>query len=286
MSINKDGLNLSQLKIWQEKPAPFTPGEALFWDDPHISTQMLSAHLDTENDLASRRPEIIDRSVRWIIESLNLHPKDKVLDLGCGPGLYASRFAQMGIDVTGIDYSKRSIEYATNFAREQNLNIKYRYQNYLELTDVEQYDVALLIYGDFCPLSPEQRAQLLHNVHRALKPKGHFVFDVSTRNHRKHHTTVHGWEVVESGFWKSEPHLLLEQGFDYPEQSIYLNQTITLEGNGKLSVYRRWFQDYTPETISKELETGGFLIKSIWSDLTGKSYKEDTEWIGVIVQKN
>ena len=49
-------MNLEQINRLQEKPEPFAPGEPLFWDDPHISTQMLSAHLNPDNDLASRQP--------------------------------------------------------------------------------------------------------------------------------------------------------------------------------------------------------------------------------------
>ena len=37
---------IAQLIELQEMPAPFTLGESLFWDDPHISSKMLAAHLD------------------------------------------------------------------------------------------------------------------------------------------------------------------------------------------------------------------------------------------------
>ena len=92
---------------------------------------MLAAHLDPTNDLASRRPETIDRSVDWLMQTLNLESGDALLDLGCGPGLYASRFARKGVQVTGVDYSRRSIDYAVAYAQEHDLDICYRYQNYL-----------------------------------------------------------------------------------------------------------------------------------------------------------
>jgi SAM-dependent methyltransferase len=269
----------------QEKPAPFTPGEALFWNDPHISAQMLATHLDPGTDLASRRPETIDRSVAWIIATLNLPAGAAILDLGCGPGLYTSRLASRGYRVTGVDYSRRSIDYATAYARDNGLTITYRYENYLELADENQYGAALLIFGDFCPLNPSQRATLLANVRRALKPGGRFVLDVSTRECRRKHGSRNGWRAVESGFWKPGPHLMLEEGFDYPELSVWLDQTIVIEADGKLSVYRNWFQDYTPETIIAELEAGGFVVESLWGDLTGQPYDAAGEWIGVVAQR-
>ncbi len=80
---------------------------------------MLATHLDPTIDLASRRPETIDRTVAWIVETLGLEPGDSVLDLGCGPGLYTQRFAQRGQRVSGVDYSRRSIEYAGQQAEEK-----------------------------------------------------------------------------------------------------------------------------------------------------------------------
>ena len=276
---------ISQLIELQQKPAPFTAGESLFWDDPHISTRMLDAHLDPDIDAASRRPGTIVRSVRWLIEQLTLETGDSVLDLGCGPGLYASHFARAGLRVTGMDYSRRSIDYAIKYANENNLDITYHFQNYLELNDENQYDAALLIYGDFCPLNPAQRAKLLQNIHRALKPSGKFVLDVSTRECRKKHGNKHGWRALESGFWKPGPHLLLQEGFDYPEQSIWLDQAIVIEADGKMSIYRNWFQDYTPESIAVELTQNGFTVESLWGDLTGQPYTAESEWIGLITHK-
>ena len=276
---------ISQLIELQPKPAPFTPGEALFWDDAHISSQMLEAHLNPDIDAASRRLETIDRSVNWLIETLGLKPGVSILDLGCGPGLYASRFARAGLQVTGVDASRRSMEYAINDASENRLNIHFRYQNYLELDDENQYQAAFLIYGDLCPLNPEARSRLLMNIHRALQPGGNFVLDVSTREHRKRYGNKNGWYALESGFWKPGPHLVLEQGFDYPEQSIWLDQYIVIEADGAVSVYRNWFQDYTSESITAELAQAGFSVESLWGDLTGTPYTPDSEWIGLVTSR-
>lgn len=279
-------MNFEHLLSLQAKPAPFTPGEPLFWNDPHISSQMLKAHLNPNNDAASRRPESIDRSVDWIVATASLHPEDAVIDLGCGPGLYASRLAQRGMRVTGVDYSRRSIDYATQEAQCAGLDICYRYQNYLTLEDTNQYDLALLIYGDFCPLSPEQRACLLENVGRALKPGGRFILDVTTRKLRQCYGERNSWYAADSGFWKPGPHLVLNEGFDYPDESTWLDQFIVIEPDEKITVYRNWFQDYTRESITAELLAGGFTVQGTWNDLTGTPFSVNTEWIGILAQKS
>ncbi len=111
-------LDLERLAELQRRPPPFAPGEPLFWDDPHISRGMLASHLNPQIEAASRPPETIDRSVAWLVEALGLRPGDAVIDLGCGPGLYAARLAQRGLRVTGVDYSRRSIAYGKQYAAE------------------------------------------------------------------------------------------------------------------------------------------------------------------------
>lgn len=277
-------IDLSRIIQLQEKPQPFAPGEPRFWTDPHIARQMLATHLDPTVDGASRRPETIARTANWIAASLGLRPGDCILDLGCGPGLYAERLAQAGFQVTGVDFSQSSIDYATAQAHEKNLPIQYHCQNYLELDLPARYAAVLLIYGDFCPLSPEQRAKLLANVGAALQPGGCFLLDVSTPHLRQKYGLKNGWYAAAQGFWKPGPHLVLEQGFAYPAD-LFLDQYIVIEGAGKISVYRNWFQDYTPETIRAELAGGGFVVESLWSDLTGTPYTPGSEWIGVVARK-
>lgn len=268
-----------------QKPPLFEPGEPLFWNDPHISQQMLKAHLDPTSDVASRRPETIERIVEWLIAYLGLRPGDTVLDLGCGPGLYASRLAERGLRVTGIDYSQNSITYARRMADERHLSITYLYHDFLTIDYEEQFDLILQIYGELCVFSPSVRDPLLRNVHRALKPGGHFVFDVTTRALRLRYGLKNGWYASEGGFWRSGAHLVLESGFDYPEHDVYLDQFIVIEESGGMAVYRNWFHDYSLQTLTPVLEAQGFRIEDAWSDLAGEPLVEDSDWIGVIAAK-
>lgn len=63
-----------------------------------------------------------------------------------------------------------------------------------------------------------------------------------------------------------------------------MNRTC-IERNGKVSIYRNWFQDYIPETIMKELAQADFSAESLWGDLSGKQYSPDSEWIGIVASK-
>jgi 2-polyprenyl-3-methyl-5-hydroxy-6-metoxy-1,4-benzoquinol methylase len=87
------------------KPAPWSEGDNIPWDDPGFSERMLAKHLSQEHDLASRRSETIDHHVEWIFsEVLNSRPA-RLLDLACGPGLNTVRLARIGCECAGVDFS-------------------------------------------------------------------------------------------------------------------------------------------------------------------------------------
>lgn len=273
-------IDINQLIEHSKKPALFAAGEKKFWDDPHISKGMLEAHLDPNHDVASRRPEIIDQIVRNLFESGILKRGMKVLDLGCGPGLYAKRLCKAGVEVVGLDISERSIEYARRKAEESGLKIDYRCMNFFDMDYTNEFDAAIQIYGELNTFSDEMRDRLLRLVYRALKKDGTFVFDVTTRAHRMTYGLKNSWYISEGGFWHPGKHLVLEQGFDYPEEDTWLDQYIVVDEHSS-KVYRNWFHDYTLDSINAVLNASGFTAKYIWNDLTGNPYTADGEWIAI-----
>jgi SAM-dependent methyltransferase len=278
-------LDIKLLNALSQPPEPFTPGDSLFWVDPYISQQVLEAHLDPDTDAASRPLHVIEKSVDWLIRFLKLQPGEPVLDLGCGPGLYATDLAVKGFEVTGIDISPTVIKHARQEAYNKDLAITYLCQDFLEMSFRSQFNVVMQIYGEICTLSPDNRDKLLSLVYRALKTGGHFVFDVSTPDRHRRDAGRRDWYVSEGGFWRPGPHAVLVQHVDYPDSDIFLDQYHIIEPDGTVTIYRNWFNDYTPETITPVLEKAGFAVESIWSDLHGTPFRANSEWLGVVAKK-
>ena len=134
------------------------------WTDEHISGKMLEFHLNEEVDAASRNAAFIDRSVEWIASHFHVGEGTKIIDFGCGPGLYVIRLAKKRADVTGIDFSERSIRYAQNWAQREGLSVHLVRQDYLEYETEDRFDLAMMIFCDFCALSPTQRDKMLGKV--------------------------------------------------------------------------------------------------------------------------
>lgn len=272
-------MDLQRLALLTQKPALFEAGEAHFWDDPYIATQMLKAHLDPTTDAASRKPETIERTVDWIIQRSGIQAGQRLLDLGCGPGLYTALFAERGIQVTGVDFSENSLRYA----REHDPHSTYILADYTQLDLVDKFDVITLIYGDFCVLDDVKRATLLHKITHLLNPNGYFIFDVSSLWHPNYQQEKSSWSVVlQDGFWKPSPYLLLFQTFDYPEDTTKLAQYIVIEAADIMSVYRIWTRYYTPESLAQVLTT--LQVEEFYSDLMGTPLQPDSEWLGVVAQ--
>lgn len=275
---------ISKLLKYAGRPAVFERGTTNFWDDPHISEYLLEAHLNPEWDAASRRPAAIDRTVAWINENY-LSEQSCILDLGCGPGLYAERLAKLGHIVTGVDFSKRSIEHAKQSSAQKGLNITYVYQSYLEMNYAEQFDLVLLVYCDFGALTNAERDILLSKIYAALKPGGFVVFDVFTEGFADSIEFSSKWKIEDSGFWARGPHLVLSENFHYPEEQVLLSQTIVVRDNGEFDVHRIYDHYYGENDLVSLLGQAGFAGHSFHRDVIGETNFATQKVVFVVSRK-
>lgn len=250
-------MNIKQIKRQSDKPRLYEKGSSVMWTDPYISKQLLELHINPENDSASRSRVKIDRTINWISEQINASGLN-ILDLGCGPGLYAERLALKGHSVTGVDFSETSVQYAASQAREKKLDILYLNKNYLDLDFESQFDAVILIYLDFCVLLPAERDRVLENVFRALKKGGLFICDVVNERNIERKIIPQSWEVSESGFWKDSPYIALTKGYHYPEAKVLANQHIVIGEQDTVDTYIFWNHYYEKNNLVKILESKGF----------------------------
>ncbi len=259
-------MKLTELFGSTRKPKLYEKGTAVMWTDPYISQQLLQVHLNPELDLASRKYSTIKGTAAWVLSKTEKENMN-ILDLGCGPGLYSEIFTNMGHKVTGIDFSKNSIQYAKHEAEKKGLDITYLNQNYLELDVPENhFDLVTLIYTDIGVLIPKERTQLLRNISRALKPEGIFIFDVLNDKNLESKVNSKSWEVVEKGFWRNNPYLALSDSLLYKEEKVILSQYIILEEN-KTDLYRFWTHFFSHKDLIELIIPHGFTDLSFHEDV-------------------
>lgn len=275
---------LKQILDNDKRPSLYEYTGELFWNDPHISKQMLKAHLNPNHDAASRNPQAILNTVNHLFNLGILKKGMRVLDLGCGPGLYSELIQEKGAQVVGLDGSKNSIEYAQERNERLGLGIEYLHMDFFDMTFENEFDVVLQIYGELNTFSPLNRDRLLKCIRKALKEDGRFVYDVTTRLNRDLASTEPSWYTSESGFWSSEPHLVLEQAYDYPEASAWVDQIIVVDTKG-FKIYRNWFNDHDVPSITEVMQNNGYQVEYCWGDLTGAVYTDMSSWIGIVAKK-
>lgn len=275
-----------ELEKINQRPEPFQYYTASdLWTDEYTSKQMLSYHLNGDIDVSSRNAEFIKRSVEWIAAQFNIGKDTRIADFGCGPGLYATALAKHGAQVTGIDFSRISIDYAKDVAAREQLNINYLNQNYLEFEPEEQFDLVVMIMCDFCVLSPTQRKMLLSKFHNMLKSGGSVLLDVNSLSAFEQRQESATYELNQlNGFWSPNKYYGFVNTFKYDEEKVILDKYTIIEPERTRQVYN-WFQHFTPEDLEKEFVAAGFSIKGLYSDVAGSPYDQKSSEFAVIARK-
>ena len=274
------------LKEINTRPASFQfyTAEEL-WTDEHTSKKMLEFHLNETMDLSSRNTEFIDRSVKWIVSQFEVGKDSKVADFGCGPGLYTTRLAEHGADVTGIDFSKLSIEYAKQVAEKKGLYITYIQRNYLEFDTEQRFDLIIMIFCDFCALSPVQRKSLLARFLTFLKPGGAVLLDVHTLNIYKEREEAALYERNQlDGFWSPDDYYGFVNTFKYDNEQVTLDKYTIIDRKGTRVVYN-WLQYFSQESLRKEFEKSGFEVEALYSDVAGREFSPDSPDMAIVARK-
>ncbi len=276
--------NNKLLKYLEKRPEIYEVTGEKFWDDPHISKGMLTAHLNPEMESATRKYDFIEKSVSWISEAADGKKGKKLLDLGCGPGIYAELFAKEGFHVTGLDISERSVNYARENTVKNSSNIDYQVKSYLEMEYFEEFDVVTLIYCDFGVLNADERELLLEKIYKALKPGGIFIFDVFSKKEYEIKEESANWSYSNGGYWSENPYACLYSFLRYEESAVFLEQYVVIEEKS-IKCYNLWNHAFSVEELQHDLKKPGFSKYEFFGDVSGKNYTGESNIICTIAYK-
>lgn len=276
-----------QLIHINERPFPFSIYTAdTLWTDPHIARQMLKAHLNPNTDSASRRPTFIEASVAWLQQRFNIGPGTRLADFGCGPGLYSTRLAQLGAAVTGIDFSENSLGYAKETAVTHHLTIDYSHTNYLEFQSDKRFDLILLIYCDFCALSPVQRQQLLGIFRNHLADGGAIVLDVHSLVDFARFEEGESYGRRQYGdFWTDEDYFDFINQFKYDAERVTLDKYTLFTATRTFEIYN-WLQHFDQASLAAEFTASGLAITDWYANVAGEPFDPQSPTIAVVSTKS
>jgi SAM-dependent methyltransferase len=280
-------LNLQDIVCRQSVPKPWAEGEKIPWNDPAFSRRMLGEHLSQDHDAASRRFEIIDRHVKWIHDQVLKGNPTRILDLGCGPGLYMSRLAELGHRCVGIDFSPASIAYARGQAEEASLECTY-IQGDIRTADYgDEYGLVMSIFGEFNVFRPEEARDVLEKARRALVPGGFLLLEPHTFEAVvKIGEQPSLWYTTETGLFSDEPYLCLQENFWDAEDHVAIERYYIIDAaTGEVARHSASTQAYTDEEYRSLLAECGFGKVVFYPSLDGSVDSSTGDLVGILSQK-
>lgn len=115
-------------------------------------------------------------------------PGTRVLDLACGPALYAVPLARRGCRVTGVDLSRPMLDRAHAACERAGVDVRLVRGDMLTHVEPESYDEAINVFTSFGYFETrEDNLTVLRNALASLRPGGRLLIDVMGRE------VVAGW---------------------------------------------------------------------------------------------
>ncbi|MCP4675245.1 MAG: class I SAM-dependent methyltransferase [Deltaproteobacteria bacterium] len=258
-------------------PVPWDEGDNIPWNEPGFSERMLKEHLSQDHDLASRKTERIEHHVRWIFEEILGSRPGRVLDLACGPGLYASALAELGCECMGVDFSPASIRHAEETAATRKLSCSYRLADVRDGAFGDGFDLVMMIYGQINVFEREKARSILQGMAQAIVPGGTALLEPQTHDHIRGGTLpTTSWYTAPSGLFSADPHLVLQEGYWDEASSTRTERFFVIDpATGKTERYALSNVAYGEKELASMMSEVGLESIRAFPSLSGKVEDEN-----------
>ncbi|MFN0049885.1 MAG: class I SAM-dependent methyltransferase [Cytophagales bacterium] len=110
-----------------------------------------------------------------LVNKFRIESKNKVLDLACGKGRHSIFLNSLGMDVTGVDLSENSIQFAKQF---ENERLKFEVHDMREPFAKNSFDFVLNLFTSFGYFeNDEDNLKTILAVVQNMKADGIFLID-------------------------------------------------------------------------------------------------------------
>ncbi len=269
------------------QPAPWSEGDNIPWNAPDFSERMLAEHLSQEHDLASRKSATIDEHVDWIFSTVLEGRPGRLLDLGCGPGLYVHRLSARGCKCTGMDFSPASIRHAKETAAANKLTCRLIHADLRNEAFGEGFDLVMMIYGQFNVFPRDRAMEILKKAYAALEPGGRLLLELQAAEQiQKGGEASPSWYSAASGLFSDKPHLVLQENFWDEEAATSTTRFMVIDAStGAVSSYALSNEAYTEDELDDVLRAAGFAEVQRFPSLNGRACAEEADLPVVVARR-
>ncbi len=225
-----------------------------------------------DHDAASRRLKTVEAHVKWINEAVLRGQSSRVLDLGCGPGLYATRLARLGHDVTGIDYSPASIEHARESVGSDSLACEFIEGDVTSANLGGDFDLAMMIFGEINAFDRDAALKLLARAHGSIAPGGILLLEPSIDSSiRDSSNRALIAQEQTQGLFSDHPHFYVQEHRWLEEERVAQTRFITEDAEtGEVRDYGERLFAWTEDEYRELLVSAGFNDIAVYPSLSGE----------------
>lgn len=270
-------MNLLDVVDRKMPPVPWEEGEKIPWNDPDFSRRMLREHLSQEHDAASRRFSIIDLQVNWIHNELLQGRPSRILDLGCGPGLYVHRLVRLGHRCIGIDFGPASVAYAAEEAHRLGLQSQFIEGDVRNTEFRSQYELIMMLYGEFNTFTRADSELILRKAYCALADGGILLLEVHTLEAvRSLGAAGKSWYTAREGLFSDRPHICMAESFWDEDQGVAIERFFIVDAEtGAVSRHILHTKGYTQDDYVTLLAETGFRTVDRFESLGGHETRHE-----------
>jgi hypothetical protein len=175
----------------------------------------------------------------------------------------------------GIDFSPASIAYAREQVDQADLPCQYVQADIRQAVYVGDFDLVMLIFGEFNTFQMGDARRILEKAHTALADGGLLLLEPHTFEAvREIGSAPPSWYSAEKsqGLFSNEAHLLLQENFWHDESRTATNRYYVIDANsGEVTRHSASMQAYQRADYQGLLDTCGFMEVTFYPSLTGRT---------------
>lgn len=209
-----------------------------------------------------------------LLNSINLKPNSKVLDLACGKGRHSVYLSKKGFQVTGVDLSLNNICEAS---KQENSNLNFFNHDMRKVFRINHFDAIVNMFTSFGYFETEnENEEVIQSCYKGLNSKGKVVIDFFNLNFVKNKIVPFEEKKVSNIVFKIEKKI---------ENNFIIKNICVVEENKEYH-FQEKVMALEFSHFQKYLEQNGFNILNLFGDYSLNKFEpNNSERLIIVAEK-
>jgi len=212
----------------------------------------------------NRSDDEAQQFVENIVSHFQLGPTTTLLDVACGKGRHSIAFSSYGIDVTGIDLSKNSIDFAK---QAENDKLHFFVHDMRDPFRTNYFDIVCNLFTSFGYFKTDEDNRLAAaSMYESVKDKGSLLIDFVNRNFAVQNISVNEEES------KTIDNIHFEIRRSYNDKRLI--KQINIRDGEKKFRFEECLNSFSLEEMTALFTSVGFTLQTVFGNYLFEQYDE------------